>query len=491
MQDVTPDFSDWPEPLPFEEVPLQPWPNNVFPEPFETFVQELARSTETPIELAAMLTLSVIGTAVHKRFQVQIKSDYKEPVNIWTATILPPASRKSRVYSEVTAPLLRWECEQKELFEPQIKAAESKQKTLEVKLKEMRNAAGKADENKYISLQDSIERLEVEQNPIPKCPQIWTGDVTPEHLATIMAANDGAMATLSDEGGIFDILGGLYSDGRANIDLFLQAHAAGSVRVDRGSRPPIFMQRAVLTIGLTVQPEVIRNICRNKTFRGRGLLGRFLYAMPKSNIGTRSFAEAPMNEEVSLNYRNALKSILNLPDCFEDGIKTQYTLKMTHEAYEKWLAYARTVEALMGEEIGHLSHITDWAGKLPGAIARIAALIHIMRYAYQEPWQHFIFLEDMASAVKIGHVLTNHALAVFDLLQQDRAQQIARTIYQWIKRGKFQVFTRRELQRNFRRLKKDDVLPAFEILKEMAIVRELEANGKGKGVYTVNPRILV
>lgn len=491
MQDLTSHFSDWPEPLPFEEVPLQPWPSNVFPEPFQTFVNELTRSTETPIGLAAMLTLSVTATAAHKRFQVQIKSDYIEPVNIWTVTILPPASRKSRVYNEVTAPLRKWECEQKELLEPQIKIAESKQKTCEARLKELRNMAAKADENKYVSLQDSIERLEAEQNSIPKCPQIWTGDVTPEHLGTIMAANDEAMATLSDEGGIFDILGGLYSDGKANIDLLLQAHAASPVRVDRGSRPPIFMQRPVLTMGLTVQPEVIRNICRNKTFRGRGLLGRFLYAMPKSNIGTRSFTEAPMNEGVVLNYRNALKSILNQPDYFEEGIKTQYILKMTHEAYEKWLSYAKTLEALMGDDIGHLSHITDWAGKLPGAIARIAALIHIMRYAHQNPWEYPISLDDMASAVKIGHVLTNHALSVFDLLQQDGAQEIAKTIYQWIKRRKLQVFTRRELQRDFRRFKKEDVLPAFEILKERVLVREVEGNGKGKGVYIANPRIFV
>lgn len=79
---------------------------------------------------------------------------------------------------------------------------------------------------------------------------------------------------------------------------------------------------------------------------------------------------------------------------------------------------------------------------------------------------------------------------MFDLLQQDGAYQIAKTIYQWIKRGKFQGFTRRELQRSFRRLKKDDVLPAFELLKELAILRELETNGKGKGTYVVNPRIL-
>jgi hypothetical protein len=119
---------------------------------------------------------------------------------------------------------------------------------------------------------------------------------------------------------------------------------------------------------------------------------------------------------------------------------------------------------------------------LGGKVARCywlnSRFIHIIRYAYQEPWQYFISLEDMESEIKMGYVLTNHALAVFELSQQDGAQQIARMIYQWIKRSKFQVFTRRELQRNFRRLKKDDILPAFEMLKEMAILRKLKGNGK-------------
>ncbi len=104
MQDLNPHFSDWPEPLPLEEVPLLPWPENSFPAPFEIFIKELARSTETPIELAAMLTLSVVATATHKRYQVQIKADYFEPVNIWSVVVLPPASRKTRVHGEVATP---------------------------------------------------------------------------------------------------------------------------------------------------------------------------------------------------------------------------------------------------------------------------------------------------------------------------------------------------------------------------------------------------
>ena len=70
---------------------------------------------------------------------------------------------------------------------------------------------------------------------IPHLPQLWTSDVTPERLGTILADNDERMAWLSSEGGIFEMLGGRYSKGIPNLDLVLKAHIGDSERVDRGS----------------------------------------------------------------------------------------------------------------------------------------------------------------------------------------------------------------------------------------------------------------
>lgn len=168
-------------------------------------------------------------------------------------------------------------------------------------------------------------------------------------------------------------MSGLYSDGRANIDLFLQAYSGSSVRVDRRSRPPIFMKQALLTMGLTAQPLIMKQISKNKTFRGRGLLGRFFYAMPKSNIGDRTLDEPPIDQALIFKYREGIKSIMESFPAKEQTLSRPY-LALTREAFGKWLEYAKVVEKLMGDEIGYLSHITDWAGKLPGGICRIAGL---------------------------------------------------------------------------------------------------------------------
>lgn len=493
MQQTTSNYQDWNPPLSLEGISLLPWPKDIFPKSVEEYIKELSRSTETPIELSAMITLAVVAVAAQKKYRIQIKPDYSEPVNIWSLVILPPASRKSRVYGEITQPLRKWELEQKQLNEPLIQSATSQCKTMEVRLKELRAKAAKAKNSvDYQDCQSEIERLEREAPEIPVSPQIWTSDITPEHLGTIMAINGEAMSVISDEGGIFDILGGLYSDGNANIDLFLQSHSAGPVRVERGSRPPVFMQNAVLTMGLTVQPDVIHSICKNKKFRGRGLLGRFLYVIPNSNIGSRTFDEPPMNKQLSHEFQNILWDILNHENAVGEELNTKHVLYLESDAYEKWLDYAKTVEVMMSEDVGHLNHITDWAGKLPGAIARIAALLHIIRHSNGKPWMVKVSFNDMAAAVKIGHALINHALRVFDLFYETTTMQIARSIYNWIKQEKLSSFTQRDCLRKFRRYKKLELRPALEMLVEQEILSERETLkiGRSSNTFDVDPHLI-
>lgn len=169
------------------------------------------------------------------------------------------------------------------------------------------------------------------------------------------------------------------------------------------------------------------------------------------------------------------------------------TLQLDEEAYSKWLEYAKCNEMLMGEEMGHLSHITDWAGKLPGAIARIAALLHVVRYAHKHPWKYRISIQDMSSAVKIGHALSSHALAVFDLFQEDEAMHIGRSIYLWIKEQKLEIFSQRDCSRKFRRYKKAELQVGLTLLEDAEIVRKWQKTqsvGRPSDLYSVNPIVL-
>ena len=108
-----------------------------------------------------------------------------------------------------------------------------------------------------------------------------------------MAEQGEKAAALSSEGGIFDIMGGRYSRGMPNLDIFLQGHAGDAVRVERRSREPVYMDEPALTMGLSPQPEILRGLVDKPGFRGRGLLARFLYLIPKSTLGYRTLEQHP------------------------------------------------------------------------------------------------------------------------------------------------------------------------------------------------------
>lgn len=133
--------NDWQAPIPLGAFVPPEWPKDVFPEKVQVFVCDLARSTETPLELAALTTLSGISTAAQGKYIVQVKSDYFEPVNVWTAVALPPGSRKSAVQKAITEPLTMWEQRRKEELEPIVTRLMSENKSLEARIKETRRRA--------------------------------------------------------------------------------------------------------------------------------------------------------------------------------------------------------------------------------------------------------------------------------------------------------------------------------------------------------------
>ena len=52
-----------------------------------------------------------------------------------------------------------------------------------------------------------------------------------------------------------------------------------------------------------------------------------------------------------------------------------HIISLTPPAYGVWLEFSRRVEKEL-QEGGQFENIMDWAGKLPGATARLAGILH-------------------------------------------------------------------------------------------------------------------
>ncbi|MEJ1382026.1 MAG: YfjI family protein [Candidatus Sedimenticola sp. (ex Thyasira tokunagai)] len=475
---------EWPELVPLDAPNLPRLDLANLPGWAGDYASAWSATTETPPELAAGMVLVTCATAAARRLRVMVKPGYSEPCNLWAVVALPPGNRKSAVQSAATLPLVAWERDQAAIMEAEIKRINSERKTMETRAKEKRNKAAKEkDTNKAEVFAREAADLEAELPGIPMQPQIWTSDATPERLGSLLAEQGECMAWLSSEGGVFDLLQGRYSNGIPNLDLVLKAHSGDAERVDRGSRPPVFLRNPRLSIGLSPQPDVLRGLAAKPGFRGRGLLGRFLYLLPPSPLGYRTLKSVPVPEDVRDAYTAGIRAMLDWkPATDEHGDEQPHPLHLSDEAFSEHHAFAQTIEMQMRPG-GDMEHFTDWAGKAPGAAARLAGVLHGIKHAHGKPWEAVITVETMIDALKTIAVITRHSMAALDMMGADPTIAAARHVWNWVERGRLPSFTMREafnaLRGTFPRVQ--NIRDALEALEERGYVEVMEPPREGPG----------
>ncbi len=489
---------EWPVLVPLDAPNLPRLDLSHLPSWAGDYAGALAKATETPSELAAGMVLVACATAAARTLRVMVNPGYFEPCNLWAVVALPPGNRKSAVQSATTSPLLDWEHDQAEILEAEIIRITSERKTLEARAKELRNKSAKEkDTNKAKELAREAAAIEAELPDIPVQPQIWTSDATPEKLGVLLAEHGECMAWLSSEGGVFDLLAGRYSGGIPNLDLVLKAHSGDPERVDRGSRKTVFLRSPRLSIGLSPQPDVLRGLSTKPGFRGRGLLGRFLYLLPPSPLGFRTLETSPIPESVTRAYEKGLRAMLDWePATNEQGQPLPHILRLSEEAYSEWLAFARAVETQMqpGKD---MEHFADWAGKAPGAAARLAGVLHGIKHAHGRPWEATITADTMNDALEIMAVISRHSLAALDMMGADPIIASARLVRDWVERGRHARFTVREAFNSLRSPfpHVQNLRDALNVLEERGYIEIIELPKEGPGrppspIVRVRPEIV-
>ena len=269
--------------------------------------------------------------------------------------------------------------------------------------------------------------------------------------------------------------------------------------MDRVNRPAEYVPKPALTIGLTVQPTVLRGLATKPGFRGRGLLGRFLYALPPSPLGTRIVDPPGMSNLVRIAYHNNVLKLLSLsPTHDEQGNDEPHSLLLSPGALDRLLEFAIGLEPKLAEH-GELGGMTDWAGKLCGAIVRFAGLFHLANHVKEtEPWAISIEEQLVEKAITLGEYLLAHARAAFAEMGTDPEVESAKFVLGWIEKKGIEHFSTRDAfegtKSRFKRVKALE--PALELLVEHGYIRrereDRDRRGPGRRpspVYEVNPLI--
>lgn len=441
LPDAVPGADDpWDDPIPIDAPEVGAFPAGVLPGVLGDWVEAAAEASQVPAELPGLLALAVCSGVLARRVEILAGRGWVEPTNLYACCLLDPANRKSAVFRDALEPLRAIESELIEAAGPDVARAISERRMVEAAQKKAEGKAAGGDAAARAEALDLAEQMASES--VPSLPRLIVDDATAEAVELALAAQGGRLVVAGPEGGVFDVMAGRYSSAGGNLDVFLKGHAGDDLRVDRVGRGSIYVPRCCLTLAYAVQPEVIRGLAGKPTFRGRGLIGRFLYAVPKNRLGSRSIDPEPVPEALTAAYAALVRRLFDAAG----GPSEPRRLSIAPDAAESWRSWRQEVEGMLGDD-GRLATMRDWGGKLCGLTARLAAVLHLCRYADSpDPVAVPVGLESIDAAVVLARWSIPHAEAAIGLMAAgDGSIDDAAYVLRWLRERRLPDVTRRDV----------------------------------------------
>ncbi len=483
--------TEWPVPTIPGALNTPDVPADLLPGVWGRMAGAVAEATQTPAVMSILCALGILGTLLQKRFEVDTGS-HREALPFWTMSVSATGTRKTPVMSAFQAPLLAWEKLMADRKRREIARNEAVMATTIKRIEALKQQAGKADDAELRRLRDEIESLELSMPEEIRAPLLFTEDVTPETLQRLLAEHVGRMAILSDEPGIFRILGGLYGGGGgASLEVFLKSYSASALKVARASRT-VFVYAPCLSMALMCQPDLLAELAGSNQFRGSGLMARFWYGVPHSNVGRRDVRRrARVSDELREEYSAAVFGLLaGYPPEIEDRERVA-VLTLTPSAEDMWLDFSQEIEDQLIDG-GALDAIRDWGAKAPGATARVAALLEL---AATGLGARQVGHGAMRRAIALARLMVPHTRAAFGLLGADVVEADANALLSWVRANHLEEFATRDAMRAMdSRFKTAAKLgKAVDKLVQLDCVRTYQRKNQGARsttVIQVNPACL-
>lgn len=212
-------------------------------------------------------------------------------------------------------------------------------------------------------------------------------------------------------------------------------------------------------------------------------MGRFLYCVPPTLLGSRPAITPAVLESVERRYNERLTALLSMPsDVDREGRPKAHDLIFDEGADAEMASIQEWVEPQLGPW-GELRQMADWAGKLAGNCARIASVLHLGELSeLPRPWSIPLSGAAIREVRKVGEYLVHHARAAFQAMGADEATEGARHILRWLKAHPVGRFSRRNLHRrlirSFEAVEKLD--EALAILMDRGYIRQTLAETGGR-----------
>ena len=348
-------------------VPWKPFPISVLPEPVRSYVQRVSDAIGCDPSYVAVPMLPALSSAIGNTRQIQLKRGWWEPAVLWGAVVGDSGTMKSPAVDAATRQIKRRQARAMEEHRQAMEVYESAQEEHKLALEDWKKTGRKRGDPKP------------EEPQQPVCRRLYCSDVTVEALADRLYENPRGLLLVRDElaGWIrsFD----QYKGGQgADTAHWLTMHGARDLMVDRktGDRKTIFVPRAAICICGSIQPEILARALGQEHIVD-GLAARLLVTMPPGR--RKRWSEAEIDDQIDGRIDELLARLYTLESgTDENGHPEPVTMGMTASGKAAWIKFFEEHAADQVEATGERAAMLS---KIEGAAARLALVVHLVRWA--------------------------------------------------------------------------------------------------------------
>ncbi len=248
-----------------------------------------------------------------------------------------------------------------------------------------------------------------------------------------------------------------------------------------------------MSVCLACQPYVFDSMINNTSFRGSGLIARFLYCFPKSNIGTRKYDTQAVPEAVTVNYKNLVYKLLQDKFTFH-GDMEKY-LHFDDKAYGEFVDYYNNY--IEPQLVTDMAFCKDWGGKYHGLILRLCGIIHCIKCALNgcDPVEVRVDIDTFCNVIEIGEYFREQAIYASSLGDTDFATVKAERVLAKIRSKRITKIRQNDLHHICRCTifkNAQDLNETIDMLEEYGYLRRFTSKGSNNKTVTdieVDPHV--
>ena len=354
----------WEKPRRIEKE-LQAFDLENIPEILSKTVKACADTYQVPLDFVLPIACSVISAATKGKVKIQVKSDWQEPLSLYTAPLLEPSNRKSAVISMLAKPLREIEKSLRISHKENERLKKAKRDTVIAQRAELLKKVKKTPSFEIEAEISSLDLI-IEQNQETKTPILLIDDTTPEALVEYLCQQN-SLGYIEAEGQLIDNLS-RYSDSQSpNVEALNKAWSSEPISVTRKGRDLIFNDEPHLVICIGAQPSNVIPKLRDSQLTNCGFSARFWYSIGKSKVGNRSFNAPAIDESIKNNWAELIQILYKNAERNQELLLpvSAESLQVIDDLLHKWLEpQLKTFN----------TELKSWGGKLIGNCIRIAGI---------------------------------------------------------------------------------------------------------------------